>query len=52
MKTDEPALVEGYKMTSLADEFEKFLNTQSFSEKDMLRKLGLSYIHMIEKQDE
>lgn len=52
MKTDETSLAEGYKMTSLADEFEKFLNTQSFSEKDMLRKLGLSYIHKIEEQDE
>jgi len=52
MKTDEPALVEGYKMTSLADEFEKFLNTLSFPEKEMLLKLGLSYIHKIEELED
>ena len=52
MKADETSLSEGYKMTSLADEFEKFLNTQSFSEKEMLLKLGLSYIHKIEELDD
>ena len=52
MKTDEPSLAEGYTMTSLADEFEKFLNTQPFPEKEMLLKLGLSYIHKIEELDD
>ena len=52
MKADETSLAEGYKMKSLADEFEKFLNTQSFSEKEMLLKLGLSYIHKIEELDD
>ncbi|MCX6671814.1 MAG: exonuclease SbcCD subunit D, partial [Euryarchaeota archaeon] len=52
LKADETSLSEGYKMTSLADEFEKFLNTQSFSEKEMLLKLGLYYIHKIEEQDD
>jgi len=52
MKADETSLSEGYKMTSLADEFEKFLNLQSFSEKEMLLRLGLSYIHKIEELDD
>ena len=52
MKADETSLSEGYKMTSLADEFEKFLNLQSFSEKEMLLRLGLSYIHKIEEHDD
>jgi len=52
MKTDEPSLAEGYTMTSLADEFKKFLNTQLLPEKEMLLKLGLSYIHMIEELDD
>ena len=52
MKTDEAVLVEGYKMKSLADEFERFLNTRSYSEKEMLRKLGLSYIQNIAEQDD
>ena len=52
MKTDESALAEGYTMTSLADEFEKFLNAQPFPEKEMLKKLGLSYIHKIEELED
>ena len=52
MKADETSLSEGYKMKSIADEFEKFLNTQPFSEKQMLLKLGLSYIQKIEDQDD
>jgi hypothetical protein len=52
LKANETSLSEGYKMTSLADEFEKFLNTQPFSEKEMLLKLGLYYIHKSEEQDD
>lgn len=52
MKTDEPSLAEGFTMTSLADEFKKFLNTQPFPEKEMLLKLGLSYIHKNEEHDD
>ena len=52
VKTDETTLSQGYKMKSIADEFEKFLNTQPFSEKEMLLKLGLYYIHKIEEQDD
>jgi exonuclease SbcD len=52
MKTNEPSLAEGYTMTSLADEFKKFLNTQPLPEKEMLLKLGLSYIHKIEELDD
>lgn len=39
-------------MKSLADEFEKFLDTQQLPEQDMLRSLGLQYIHKIEEQDD
>jgi DNA repair exonuclease SbcCD nuclease subunit len=52
MKADETSLSEGYKMKSLADEYEKFLNIQPYSEKEMLLKLGLHYINKIEEQDE
>jgi exonuclease SbcD len=52
VKADETSLSDGYKMKSIADEFEKFLNTQPFSEKEMLLKLGLYYIHKIEEQDD
>jgi DNA repair exonuclease SbcCD nuclease subunit len=52
VKADETSLSEGYKMKSIADEFEKFLNTQPFSEKEMLLKLGLYYIHKIEEKDD
>jgi DNA repair protein SbcD/Mre11 len=52
IKADETSLSEGYKMKSIADEFEKFLNTQPFSEKEMLLKLGLYYINEIEEQDD
>jgi DNA repair exonuclease SbcCD nuclease subunit len=52
VKADETSLSGGYKMKSIADEFEKFLNTQPFSEKEMLLKLGLYYIHKIEEQDD
>jgi len=52
IKTNEESFAEGHKMKSLADEYEKFLNTQQYPEKEMLRKLGLHYIHKIEEQDE
>jgi exonuclease SbcD len=52
IKADETSLSEGYKIKSIADEFEKFLNTQPFSEKEMLLKLGLYYINKIEEQDD
>jgi len=52
MKTDEPSLAEGFTMTSLADEFKRFLNTRQVPEKEMLLKLGLSYIHKIEEHDD
>lgn len=51
-KTNEATLAVGYKMKSLADEFMKFLNTQSFPQKEMLLKLGLHYIHKNEERDE
>jgi exonuclease SbcD len=52
VKADKTSLSEGYKMKSIADEFEKFVKTQPFSEKEMLLKLGLYYIHKIEEQDD
>jgi len=51
MKTDSSTVGEGYKMKSLADEFEKFLTTQQYPEKKMLLELGLQYIHKIEEQE-
>ncbi len=50
VKTDKETLSEGYKMKSLADEFEKFLTTQPISEKKMLLSLGFHYIHKIEEE--
>jgi len=52
MKANVTSLAEGYRMTSIADEFKRFLNTQPFSEKEMLLKLGLVYIHKIEELDD
>jgi len=51
MKNDKATLNEGYKMKSLADEFEKFITNQHYSEKKMLLNLGLQYIHKIEEQE-
>lgn len=51
-KTSEASLRGGYKMKSLADEYETFLKTQQLPEKDMLLKLGLEYIYKSEEQDE
>ncbi len=51
VKTDETSLREGYTLKSLADEFEKFLATQQYSEKNMLLDLGLQYIHKHEEQE-
>ena len=50
-KTDKATLSEGYKMKSLADEFEKFLTTQQYPEEKMLLNLGLQYIHKVEEQE-
>jgi hypothetical protein len=50
LKTDQASLSEGYRMKSLADEFKKFLDTQTFPEKELVLKLGLSYIHKNEEQ--
>jgi DNA repair exonuclease SbcCD nuclease subunit len=52
IKTGEASMSEGYKIKSLADEFEKFLGTQQFPEKEVLLKLGLEYIQKIELKDE
>jgi exonuclease SbcD len=51
-KPDGTKFDEGYKMKSLADEYEKFLSTQQLPEKEILLKLGLQYINSIEEQDE
>lgn len=51
VKTDEASLHEGYTLKSLADEYEKFLNTQQYSEKKMLLDLGLRYIDKHEEQE-
>lgn len=50
-KTDKATLNEGYKMKSLADEFEKFLTTQQYPEEKMLLNLGLQYIQKVEEQE-
>jgi DNA repair protein SbcD/Mre11 len=50
-KTDKATLGEGYKMKSLADEFEKFLTTQQYPEEKMLLNLGLQYIQKVEEQE-
>jgi hypothetical protein len=51
LKNDKSTLGEGYKMKSLADEFEKFLTTQSYPEEKMLQSLGLQYIQKVEEQE-
>jgi DNA repair protein SbcD/Mre11 len=51
LKTDTSVAAEGYKMRSLADEFEKFLSTQQYPEAPMLRALGLQYIQKAEEQE-
>lgn len=52
LKPDAMTVKEGSQMTSLADEYEKFLGSQHYPEKELLRKLGLHYIHSIENRDE
>ncbi len=51
VKTDKTTVGEGYKMKSLADEFEKFLTTQRYPEEKMLLDLGLQYIQKVEEQE-
>lgn len=51
IKTDKITLGGGYKMTSLTQEFEKFLNIQQYPEKKMLLTLGLHYINKHEEQE-
>jgi hypothetical protein len=48
---DGTTLEAGYKMKSLADEYEKFLATQHLPEKDVLLRLGLHYIHSTEEEE-
>jgi len=52
LKTDEVTRSEDHTMKSLADEYVRFLETQHLSDKDMLLKLGLEYIHKVEEQDD
>jgi DNA repair exonuclease SbcCD nuclease subunit len=51
IKTSGATLGEGYTMTSLAHEFERFLSTQELPDKEMIKKLGLEYINKIEEQE-
>jgi DNA repair exonuclease SbcCD nuclease subunit len=51
LKTNMSTAGEGYKMKSLADEFEKFLSTQQYPEETILRSLGLQYIQKVEEQE-
>ncbi len=51
VKTDKTTVGEGYKMKSLADEFEKFLTTQRYPEEKMLLDLGLQYIQKVEEEE-
>jgi exonuclease SbcD len=51
IKTGEATLSKEYTMKSLAEEFEKFLDTQQYPEKKVLLDLGLHYIHKIEEQE-
>lgn len=51
MNTNEASLKEGYILKSLADEFEKFLESQQLSEKKILHTLGLRYIRKHEEQE-
>jgi exonuclease SbcD len=50
-KTDKTIFSEGYKMKSLADEYEKFLTAHQYPEKKMLLSLGLQYIQKVEEQE-
>jgi hypothetical protein len=52
LKSAETLLAEGYRMKSLTDEFQKYLSTQTFPEKDLLLKLGLHYIQKNEERDD
>ncbi len=51
IKTSGATLGEGYTMTSLAHEFERFLSTRELPDKEMIKKLGLEYINKIEEQE-
>jgi len=51
MKTESSTVREGYRMKSLADEYQTFLTSQAYPEKKMLLTLGLEYIHRIEEQE-
>jgi exonuclease SbcD len=51
IKTGEATLSKEYTMKSLAQEFEKFLDTQQYPEKKILLDLGLHYIHKNEEQE-
>ena len=51
MKSDPTMIDEGYRMKSLADEFEKFVTTQQYPEGKMLLTLGLQYIQKSEEQE-
>jgi exonuclease SbcD len=50
VKHDASSIHHGYTLTSLADEFEKFLSTQQYTEKKMLLHLGLHYINKFEEE--
>jgi len=52
LKTEEEAVRDDHQMKSLAEEYELFLKTQDYTEKEMLLKRGLEYIHKVEEQDE
>ncbi len=51
MKSDPAMVDEGFRMISLADEFEKFVTTHQYPEEKMLLNLGLQYIHKSEEQE-
>ncbi len=50
-KTEKTAAQENPTMKSLADEYELFLETQTYQEKPLLKKLGLHYIQRTEEQE-
>ena len=49
-KHDASSISQGYTLTSLADEFEKFLATQQYAEKKTLLSLGLHYFNKYEEE--
>lgn len=50
LKHDDSSISHEYALTSLADEFEKFLATQQYAEKKILLSLGLHYINKYEEE--